>query len=78
MKFIVLPLPEGQKYAVARPNHMGNSHTQFGWISSESLGGDSVTDRRTEEAPSTVAFLEDIDSKVTILKTKTCVKIQGN
>ena len=36
------------KYAVARPIHMSNSHTKFGWISSKALGGDSVTNGRTD------------------------------
>ena len=26
------------------PIHVSNSHTKFGWISSNGLGGDSVTD----------------------------------
>ena len=33
--------------AVAHPIHVSNSHTKFGWISSNGLGGDSVTDGRT-------------------------------
>ena len=35
------------KFDVARPIHVSNSHTKFGWISSNGLGGDSITDRRT-------------------------------
>ena len=27
---------------------MSNSHTKFGWISSNGLGGDSITDGRTD------------------------------
>ena len=27
---------------------MSNSHTKFGWISSDGLGGDRVTDRRKD------------------------------
>ena len=38
----------GGKCALARPIHVSNSHTKFGWISSNGLGGDSVTDGRTE------------------------------
>ena len=34
-----------KKCAVARPIHVSNSHTKFGWIFSNVLGGDSVTDR---------------------------------
>ena len=30
--------------ASARPVHVSNSHTKFGWISSNGFGGDSVTD----------------------------------
>ena len=40
------PRGGGQKFfAVARPIHVSNSHTKFGWISSNGLG-DSITDRR--------------------------------
>ena len=39
--------PRGRDFAVARPFHVSNSHTKFGWISSNGLGGDSITDRRT-------------------------------
>ena len=35
-----------KKCAVAQPIYVSNSHTNFGWISSNGLGGDSVTDRR--------------------------------
>ena len=41
------PGPQGagpKKCAVAHPIHVSNSHTKFGWISSNGLGGDSVTD----------------------------------
>ena len=34
--------------AVAGPIHVSNSHTKFGWISANGLGGDSGTDERTE------------------------------
>ena len=33
---------------VARPIHMSNSHTKFGWISSNGLGWDIVMDGRTD------------------------------
>ena len=43
------PKGRGQKKcAVAHPIHVSNSHTKFGWISSNGLGGDSVTDGRTD------------------------------
>ena len=48
------PLPRApgggakKKFDVARPIHVSNSHTKFGWISSNGLGGDSITDRRTD------------------------------
>ena len=38
----------GKKCVVARPIHVSNSHTKFGWISSNSLGGDIVTEGQTE------------------------------
>ena len=54
MIFDLLAPPQGprgrgpQKNAVTRPIHVSNAHTKFGWISSNGLGGDSVTDRRTD------------------------------
>ena len=54
MIFDLWPLPQGprgrgqKKSAVARPIHVSSSHTKFGWISSNGLGGDSMTDGRTE------------------------------
>ena len=48
------PLPRApgggtkKKFDVARPIHVSNSHTKFGWISSNGLGGDSITDRQTD------------------------------
>ena len=50
MIFDLLAPPQGprgrgqKKCAVAHPIHVSNSHTKFGWISSNGLGGDSVTD----------------------------------
>ena len=38
-----------KKIAVARPIHVSNSHTKFGRISSNGLGGDSITDRWTAD-----------------------------
>ena len=38
----------GQKSAVTCLIHVSNSHTKFGWISSNGLGGDSMTDGRTD------------------------------
>ena len=34
--------------AVATPIHVSNSHTKFGWIPPNGLGGDSITDRRRQ------------------------------
>ena len=43
------PRGRGQKQiAVACPIYVSNSHTKFGWISSNGSGGDSITDRRME------------------------------
>ena len=53
-----------KKCAVAHPIHVSNSHTKFGWILSNGLGGDSVTDgwrdRRTDggDCNIPVAFLK--------------------
>ena len=35
-------------FAIAHPIHVGNSHTKFGLISSNGLGGESMTVGRTE------------------------------
>ena len=53
MIFDLLALPRApgggaKKCAVARPIHVSNSHTRFGWILSNGLGGDSVTDGWTD------------------------------
>ena len=42
------PLGAGQKSTVARPIHVSSSHNKFGWILSNCLGGDSITDGRTD------------------------------
>ena len=49
MTFDLLALPQGprergKKSAVARPIHVSNLHTKFGWILSNGLGV-SVTDK---------------------------------
>ena len=52
MLFDLLAPPQGprgqgpKKCAVAHPIHASNSHIKFGWISSNGLGGYSVTDGR--------------------------------
>ena len=54
MIFDLLTPPQGprgrgqKKFDVARPIHVSNSHTKFGLISSNGLGGDGITDRRTD------------------------------
>ena len=42
------PKGRGQKIAVARPMHVSNSHTKFGSIWSNGLGGESLMVGRTE------------------------------
>ena len=45
------PGPQGagpKKLAVARLIYVSNSHTKFGWISSNGLGGESIMDRRMD------------------------------
>ena len=43
------PRGRGQEYfAIAHPIHGINSHTKFGWISSNGLGGDSITERQQD------------------------------
>ena len=42
------PRRRGQnKCAATRPIHASNSHTKYGWVSSNVLGGDSITDIQT-------------------------------
>ena len=54
MIFDLLTPPQGPRgwgqnfFYVARPIHVSNSHTKFGWISSNGLGGDSLTDRQQD------------------------------
>ena len=53
MIFDLLSPPQGprggaKKCAVAHPIHVSIPHTKFGWISSNGLGGDSLTDGRTD------------------------------
>ena len=45
-------------FAVAGPIHVSNSHTKFGLNSSNGLGGDSITDGRTERRTEAIAFLK--------------------
>ena len=45
-----------KKFDVARPIHVSNSHTKFGWISSNGLGGDSITDGQTDGGDYNIPF----------------------
>ena len=52
MVFDLLTPPQGagpKNCAVACPIHVSNSHTKFGWISSNCLGGDRMTDGQMDE-----------------------------
>ena len=49
MIFDILAHPQGHF-------HVRNSHTKFGWISSNGLGGDSVTDRPTDGGDNNITF----------------------
>ena len=68
MIFDLLAPPQGprgrsqKKSAVARPIHVSNSHTKYGWISSIGLGGDRVTDGRTDGGDCNIpdAFLKSM------------------
>ena len=42
------PRGRGKKNAVACPIHVSNSYAKFGSILFNGLGGDSITDRRTD------------------------------
>ena len=44
--------------AVARPIHVSNSHTKSGWISSNGLGGDCITDGQTDGGDYNSLFLK--------------------
>ena len=52
------PRGRGQNFFfyVARHIHVSNSHTKFGWISSNVLGGDSITDGRTDRRTESIAI----------------------
>ena len=55
------PGPQGagaKKCAVAHPIHVSNTHTKFGWILSNGLGGESVTDGCDSNIPD--AFLKSV------------------
>ena len=83
MIFDLLAPPQGlrgrgqKKCAVAHPIHVSNSHTKFGWISSNGLGGDSLTDgwtdrwtdRRTDGGDCNIpdAFLKKRGDKYAVL-----------
>ena len=60
MIFDLLTHPQGGGakfiFDVARPIHVSNSQTKFGWISSNSLGGDSITDRQTDGGDNKIPF----------------------
>ena len=45
-----------KKIAVALLIHVSCSHTKFGSISSNGLGGDSITDRRTDRRTKAIAI----------------------
>ena len=49
LDLLIPPQGEGpKKIDVARPIHVSNSHTKFGLILSNGLGGDSITDRQQD------------------------------
>ena len=55
--------PQGagrNKCAVVHPIHVSNSHTKFGWTSSNGLGGDSVTVGRTEAIAISLDFPKSV------------------
>ena len=68
------------KCAVAHPIHVSNSHTKFGLISSNGLGGDNVTDGRTDGGDCNIpdAFLKkrgDNYFKMHALSTSMLIKM---
>ena len=46
----------GPKCAIAHPMYVSNSRTKTGWISSNGLGGDNITDRRTDGGNNNIPF----------------------
>ena len=71
MIFDLLTPPQGprggaKKY-VARPIHVSNSHIKFGWISSYGLGGDSITDRRTDRRMEAITITPSFFSKKSVV-----------
>ena len=74
MIFELLAPPQGpgggaKKCAAVRPIHVSNSHTKFGWISSNGLGGDSVMDGQTD------GRMEVITISPTLFKKSVGIKI---
>ena len=59
-----------KKFDVARPIHVSNSHTKFGGIPSNGIGGDSITDRRadgrTDRRTEAITISPSLFSKLTL------------
>ena len=45
-----------KKFGVARHIHVSNSHTKFGYISSNGLAGDSIMEGRTDGGDNNILF----------------------
>ena len=59
----------GHFVQAVRPIHVSNSHTKFGWISPNGLGGDSVMDGQTDGRMGVIAlsptlFLKSVGIKI--------------
>ena len=48
LTFPSVPGSGAQKCAIKRPIHGSNSHNKVGWISSNGLGGETITDGRAD------------------------------
>ena len=65
MIFDLLTTPKGVGpifLTVARPIYVSNSHTKYGWILSNGLGGDSITDRRTDRHTEAITIFSQLTS----------------
>ena len=77
MIFEPSPGPQGvgpKNCAVAHPIHVSNSHTKFGWISSNGLGGDGITDGCDYNIPVTVLKKHGDNKAYTVYGVKPKIK----
>ena len=67
-----------KKCVVARPIHVSNSHTKFGWTSSDGLGGDRVTDRRKDGQTEGRTEAIAISQRIFFFKSMGIIRVKGD